>query len=42
MDMEFLNGMMDKFLKDNGEWELKMVMEFGLESTEATIKENGI
>lgn len=31
MDMVSFDGMMDKSLRDNGEWEQKMVMEYGQE-----------
>ena len=39
--MVFSDGMMDKFLKDNGRWELKMVMESGQGQMEAIMKETG-
>lgn len=42
MVMVFLDGMMVKFFKDNGEWELKMDMAYGLGLMEATMKANGI
>lgn len=41
MDTVFLGGMMDKFLKDNGKWELKTDMEFGQELMGAIMKEIG-
>lgn len=40
--MVFLGGMMDKFLKDNGKWGLKMVMESGQGLMEAIMKVSGI
>lgn len=39
--MVFSDGMMDKFSKDNGRWELKMVMESGQVRMEAIMKETG-
>ena len=42
MGMVFLDGTMDKFLKDNGKWERKMVMESGQGLMEAIMKVNGI
>ena len=40
-DMELLNGIMDKFLKDNGEMELKMDLEFGDPQKEIFMREIG-
>ena len=40
--MVFLDGTMDKFLKDNGKWGLKMVMESGQGLMEVITKVNGI
>ena len=40
--MVSFDGMMDKSLRDNGEWEQKMVMESGQEQMEAIMKVTGI
>ncbi len=42
MDMEFSGGTMEKFSKDNGKWEPKMVMVYGLHLMAAITKANGI
>ena len=42
MGMVFFGGTMDKFLKDNGRWEQKMVMESGQGLMEVIMKVNGI
>ena len=39
--MELLNGIMDKFLKDSGKMELKMVLEFGDLQKEIFMREIG-
>ena len=39
--MELLNGIMDKFLKDSGRMELKMVLEFGDPQREIYMREIG-
>ena len=41
-ELEYLDGIMAKFLKDNGKKELKMVMEFGLHLKVITMMVNGI
>lgn len=42
MVMEFLNGMMAKYSKDNGEWVPKMALEYGLGLMEVIMKVIGI
>ena len=40
--MELFNGITDKSFKENGEMELKMVLEFGDHQKETSIKEIGL
>lgn len=42
MDTVSFDGMMDNFLRDNGGWEQKTVMESGQEQMAAIMKVTGI
>lgn len=41
MEKEFINGIMEKFMMENGVWDKKTVLEYGKDYLMIVIKENG-